>query len=288
MAREKVGSRVTTSNGKNSTHQRSYRVETQGATSAQAITAIMAASPTSVIADGVTLNQRVPSVQYIGNGYWTGTVSYRHEASRNAEAQNQNLDEVGKIEVTLDLGTESKHITEPIRRSGEAAQKWYETEDGPSAERKLKSIGVQDGNINGVDILSPSGNLQVTKVFDNATVFGANWVEDRANLRCTVNDDEFYGFEAHSLLFVRMSFTIRNNGDVPVTFQFQHRANVNEQTAVSVGAVNKKGHEYLWTQYETEKDTTGADTFITKTAIGQYVATVYKSADFGTLDIGGV
>ncbi|MCP4782779.1 MAG: hypothetical protein GY878_04410, partial [Fuerstiella sp.] len=147
MAREKVGSRVTTSNGKNSTHQRSYRVETQGATSAQAITAIMAASPTSVIADGVTLNQRVPSVQYIGNGYWTGTVSYRHEASRNAEAQNQNIDEVGKIEVTLDLGTESKHITEGISYTKHA------TNAGPADPPDQDAIGVQDGNINGVDVL---------------------------------------------------------------------------------------------------------------------------------------
>ncbi len=282
MAREKVGSRVTTSNGKNSTHQRSYRVETQGATSAQAITAIMAASPTSVIADGVTLNQRVPSVQYIGNGYWTGTVSYRHEASRNAEAQNQNIDEVGKIEITLDLGTESKHITEG-RDSYVIV-----TNDGPTQPVKLDGIGVQDGNINGCDILSPSGNLQVTKVFDNATVFGGTWVQDRADLRCTTNDATFYGFEAGSLLFVRMSFTIRNSGDVPVTFQFQHRANTNEKTAVSVLPVDKKGHQYLWTQYETQKDTTGSDDIITKKAVSQHVNTVYAESDFSTLDIGGV
>ncbi len=287
MAREKVGSRVTTSNGKNSTHQRSYRVETQGATSAQAITAIMAASPTSVIADGVTLNQRVPSVQYIGNGYWTGTVSYRHEASRNAEAQNQNLDEVGKIEVTLDLGTESKHITEPFGLGG-LSQRRYATNDGPADPPILFSIGEQEGSINGVDILSPSGNLQVTKVFDNATVYGANWIQDRADLRCTTNDATFYGFEAGSLLFVRMSLTVRNSGDIPVTFQFQHRANVNERTAVSVDPIPKKGHEYMWTQYDSQEDTTGTDTVLTKKAIGQYVAPVYGESDFSTLDIGGV
>lgn len=282
MAREKVGSRVTTSNGKNSTHQRMYRVETQGATSAQAITAILAASPTSVVADGVTLNQRVPSVQYMGNGYWTGSVSYRHEASNSAENQNQNIDEVGKIEVTLDLGTESKHITE-----GRDSTK-YATNDGPATPNSEDGIGVQDGNINGCDILSPSGNLQVTKVFDNATVFGASWVENRADMRCTTNDATFYGFEAGSLLFVRMSFTIRNNGDVPVTFQFQHRGNLNEPTGVSTGNVNKKGHQYLWTQYKNQKDTTGTDTVITKKAIGQYVHTVYDESDFSTLDIGGV
>lgn len=282
MAREKVNSRSTTSNGKNSTHQRTYRVETQGATSAQAITAILAASPTSVVADGVTLNQRVPSVQYIGNGYWTGTVSYRHESSNSAENQNQNIDEVGKIEVTLDLGTESKHISEGISTTK------YETLDGPVIPNDATGIGVQDGNINGCDILSPSGNLQVTKVFDNATVFGANWVQDKADLRCTTNDATFYGFEAGSLLFVRMSFTIRNNGDVPVTFQFQHRANLNEPTGVSVGDVDKKGHQYLWTKYQTQKDTTGTNTIITKKAVAQYVHTVYDESDFSTLDIGGV
>ncbi len=288
MAREKVNSRTVTSNGKNSTYQLTYRVEQQGATSAQAVAEILAASPASVVADGVTLNQRVPSVQYIGNGYWTGTVSYRHEASRNAEAQNQNIDEVGKIEVTLDLGTESKHITEPLFDGTTTLQDKYRTIYGPVSPEFLRSIGVQDGNVNGCDILSPSGNLQVTKVFDNATVFGGTWVQDRADLRCTTNDATFYGFEAGSLLFVRMSFTIRNNGDVPVTFQFQHRANVNEQTAVSLTPIPKKGHQYMWTQYDTQEDTTGTDTVLTKKAIGQYVATVYHESDFSTLDIGGV
>ncbi len=281
MAREKVNSRITTSNGKNSTHQRSYRVETQGATSAQAITAIMAASPTSVIADGVTLNQRVPSVQYIGNGYWVGTVSYRHEASKQAEDQNQNIDEVGKVEVTLDLGTESKHITEGIDSTK------YETNDGPFLANvpDIDAIGLEDNQIQGCDILSPSGNLQITKVFDNATVFGANWVQDRADLRCHTNNATFYGFDAGSLLFVRMSFTIRNNGDVPVTFQFQHRANLNEPTAVSDGNVNKKGHQFLWTRYEDSEETTGGETTYTKKAIAQYVNTVYPEGDFSTLGI---
>ena len=281
MAREKVNSRITTSNGKNSTHQRSYRVETQGATSAQAITAILAASPTSVIADGVTLNQRVPSVQYVGNGYWVGTVSYRHEASKQAESQNQNLDEVGKVEVTLDLGTESKHISE-----GRDSTK-YATNDGPAIGNvpELDAIGLEDNQVQGCDILSPSGNLQITKVFDNATVFGANWVQDRADLRCHTNNASFYGFDAGSLLFVRMSFTIRNNGDVPVTFQFQHRANLNEQTAVSVSAVDKKGHQYLWTRYEDSQETTGGvDTYVKK-AIAQYVNTVYPEGDFSTLGL---
>ena len=279
MAREKVDSRITTSNGKNSTHQRSYRVETQGATSAQAITAILAASPTSVIADGVTLNQRVPSVQYVGNGYWVGTVNYRHEASRQAEDQNQNIDEVGKVEVTLDLGTESKHITEGIDSTV-----WVTT-DGPNTPPQIDAIGLEDNQIQGCDILSPSGNLQITKVFDNATVFGANWVQDRADLRCHTNDATFYGFDAGSLLFVRMSFTIRNNGDVPVTFQFQHRANLVEQTAVSVLPVDKKGHQYLWTRYEDSEETTGGDTTYTKKAVAQYVNTVYPEGDFSTLGL---
>ncbi len=281
MAREKVSSRITTSNGKNSTHQRSYRVETQGATSAQAITAILAASPTSVIADGVTLNQRVPSVQYVGNGYWVGTVSYRHEASKQAESQNQNIDEVGKVEVTLDLGTESKHITEGLDSTA------YETTDGPplSEIADFSAIGVEGTQVQGCDILSPSGNLQITKVFDNATVFGANWVQDRADLRCHTNNATFYGFEAGSLLYVRMSFTIRNNGDVPVTFQFQHRANLNEPTGVSDGNVDKKGHQYLWTHYEESEEVKGGRTVYSKRAIGQYVHTVYPEGDFSTLGL---
>ncbi len=281
MAREKVNSRITTSNGKNSTYQLSYRVDQQGATSAQAIAEILAAAPASVVADGVTLNQRVPSVQYVGNGYWVGTVSYRHEASKQAESQNQNIDEVSKIEVTLDLGTESKHITE-----GRDVTE-YATLDGPPLNQipYTEAIGLEDNQIQGCDILSPSGNLQITKVFDNATVFGANWVQDRADLRCHTNNASFYGFEAGSLLYVRMSFTIRNNGDVPVTFQFQHRANVNEDTVVSLGPVDKKGHQYLWTRYEDSEETTGGETTYVKKAIAQYVHTVYPEGDFSTLGL---
>ena len=278
MAREKVGSRTVVRDGKNSTYQLVYRVEGQGLTSAAAISQILAESPTSVVVDGVTLSNRTPSVRDISNGYWEGTVNYKHIASKGAEDSNQNLDEAGKIEVTCDFGTETKHITE-----GEAAGTAYAVTGGWATPSDSNPINVTDNGVEGVDILSPAGNLQRTKVFTNAEVFATDWIQNRADLRCHTNNAAYYGFEAGSLLFTRMSFTVRNSGDVPVTFQFQHRGNLNEPTAISIGNVDKKGHEYLWTRYETEEDVQAGETIITKAPVAQYVHQVYKEANFNTL-----
>ena len=273
MTRERATSRATTRDGKNSTHQRTYRLLTQTNDSLAAMTELLAALPNEVIVDGITLDQIAPTIEPLGAGWWSGEGTFRHKASANAESQNENLAEIDDTEISLNFGTETIHITEAL----EQTKYNVGATTAPDVEKTIGDLG---DDITGVDILAPAGDFTITKVFDGSVTTDA-WIRERANKRCHTNSDPFFGYEVGELLFVRFALLIRNSGDTTVTYSFSQRQNETSLDVAGATGVDKKAHDYLWVRYEKEEDTT-AKRMVSK-AEGVYVAQVYPETTFTDL-----
>jgi hypothetical protein len=295
MAREMARTRNTVRNGKDSTHTRTYRIETQTSDSSIAMAELLAviAGTPSVIVDNTQLDQTLPTVENQGGGRWVGQIQWSHKASTRNQHQSENLSKVGHTVFTVDLTTEQD--TQRLSLSA------YDENGTPATAYPIPGqtlpgydyqINVTDMGIQGVGVLRPAGTFQIQKVFAYDTVFATNWIQNRAAKRCKVNDADYQGWPAGTLLFTRMGFTVRQGregdngpltGDILVTFNFQQRDNFTG-TVAGVAGVEKKGHEYLWISQKktTVQNAAGKD----KTDYSQdgiFVAKVYEEADFSTL-----
>lgn len=244
MARERWDSQGTTRDGKNSTHTQIFRLPSTHSTSGSAMTEFLTLIPSSVIVDGVTLDHVVKNVTPLGAGYWVGEASYKHKASDEAEDQNDRLAETDDLEISLEMTSESATIT-----VAKELINTYPTNNQNAADIPTVGlvIGFDGEEVQGCDILVPSGSFTITKVFDATSITNA-WIKARANKRCKTNSDTFYGYDPGELLFTGFTMSYRNSGDAPVAFSFQQREN---QTGITIGtssSIAKKGHEYLFTK----------------------------------------
>jgi hypothetical protein len=234
----------------------------------------------------VTLDQTAPQVVPLGAGRWVGNVQYRHKASDAAADQNENLSEIGNEELSVNMGTENTTLTQSI--SQQTYNYTFVDNQGNNVFYPAPEV---DGAINataegveGVSIFSPAGTFQYSKVYANATIVGTTWVHDKAKERCKTNSDVFFGFPIGELLFTNLSLSVRNSGDVEVTFSFAHRPSVTNlhigpPSPLGATVPNKGGWQYVWVRYRKHDDGT------TTTSIpeGVYLATVYESTNFANL-----
>ena len=279
QARELQTSRKTVRNGKNSTHSREYRLETQTTSSYSAMLELIKSVPASVTVsqnDGsfIELTHVIPTVTPLGAGYWKGNIEYSHKAGSTAESQNENLAEIGDEEISISFGTETVHITEALYGQTKYAKA---SETPPEVGN---TIGDTGESVEGVDIMTPAGNITVNRIYESEKIT-EGWIKTRASKRCKVNSDTFLTFPPGELLFVQMDMNIRNSGDVSVSFSFSQRQNESNITVAGVPNVNKNGHQYMWVRYQKTEDDE-AKRVVTE-AEGVYVADVYESTDFNSI-----
>ena len=293
MARENYLSRTTVRNGTNSTHDRKYQLDYVGPDSASAMTELVAALPASVaITDPsapsgfVTLDQFAPQVVPRGAGRWEGSAQYRHKAGDAASDQNENLSEVGNTELSVNMGTENTTLTQAIDQQSFA----YVFVDNQGnnvsypAPEVDNAINATAEGVEGVSIFSPAGTFQYTKVYANSVVVGTNWVHNKSKERCKTNNQPFFGFPIGELLFTQLSLSVRNSGDVEVTFSFAHRPavtnlHIGPPAPLGVTIPNKGGWQYVWVRYRKYDDGTTTSSI----PEGVYLATVYESTNFTSL-----
>jgi hypothetical protein len=153
-------------------------------------------------------------------------------------------------------------------------------------------IGVTKDGIEGVDLIIPGFNWTETHYLSKAV---ATWTYLRtvSEMRGTVNDAAFRGFDAGEVLVADFSWLLRGSGDIQVTFTFTRIPNTTNFTVDFITGIDKKGHDYLWTAWQdrvemgdVQGEPSPVEIGVVREPRGVYVEKVYEEADFSALSIG--
>ncbi len=153
-------------------------------------------------------------------------------------------------------------------------------------------IGVHDDQVDGVDIVAPVFNFNVTKYFDS---IDAAYVDTLYRLTGTVNGATWNApvapgspgvtlpFEKGEVLFLGAAGSKRGDDPWEIAFAFAGSPNV---TSVSVGDITiaaKEGWHYLWCRYQAAEDTTNK--LLVMKPVMAIVERVYDYGAFGGLGL---
>ncbi len=138
------------------------------------------------------------------------------------------------------------------------------------------SINVRpDGTVDGAEIVIPKLRLTFNFNFPSGVITAA-YMKSVAAITGTTNQYRFLGFEPGELLFMGASGGDGSNTEMTVGFQFEASANATGFSSGGISSISKKGHEYLWHEFNDEVDSGKAATRPKYV----HIERVYDSADF--------
>ena len=277
---ERHGSGRSKKDGVRSTYQTRWRLKNY--TSAAAYTAMIAATPPSVIIDGVTLNSILPSLIPKGkDGDYYGIVDYKHTSQtpqqQTPAATNDEL-------LSFNFTGPSTFFTRAISQ----------TKHGPDATDFGVALNVlEDKSIAGIDAALPDSGFEVrAKLNLGATPALVNaWIDGRIAQLHTANDATFRGKTAEDCVLAGFSGEQLTDGDFDVAFDFRAQLKEDYTAANSFSAGRETftigkivpGFHLIWVQYLSVEDTTAK--VIYPKANGVYVAKVFETSDFSQFGI---
>jgi hypothetical protein len=138
----------------------------------------------------------------------------------------------------------------------------------------------------GVEVLIPvlKFTIHYRRAKDASESLWFAYMKAIAALSPSTNDATFKTCDAGEVLFLGGNGTQGIQSDPVLDFHFAHSPNLIGLIFDSITGVDKKGHDYLWIDYEPEKDNT------TKRArakpIGVYVHELYEPKSFGPIGVG--
>jgi len=185
---------------------------------------------------------------------------------------------VNEYEYEFDIGTQNQNITQ----SKQTTRYRIPNSGTTQAPNFQGAINVQDGRVNGVDVLLPTFSWSETFIFP-ANVVSETYKNTLYNLTGTKNHATFRQKAAGEVLFVGARGRLRNEDEFSLQFSFVASPNV-ANLNVNGMFINKKGHDFVWFLYADQDDSTGQA--IVKRPVCAYVEKVYEDADFSLLGIG--
>lgn len=148
------------------------------------------------------------------------------------------------------------------------------------------AINVRDNggqkDVQGTNIIIPALKLVFRKRIPKATIT-MPWVKTLAALTGTVNNALFKEFDAGELLFAGATGEQGTKTDPEVQFHFIASQNVTGLTIGQIAGIAKKGHEYLWVQFEAAEDAAAHGMAARPQTV--YVHKVYKEASWAALSL---
>ena len=146
------------------------------------------------------------------------------------------------------------------------------------------AIGVSRDTVEGVDIKVPVYTFTETHAIPVSQVTAAykQLLFDVGN--SPVNNAKFRGFAAGEVLFEGVTGTQKDQDVYELTYQFSVSKNATGLTVGGLTGIDKKGWEYIWTEYEDVEDSTS--NAIAKRPKFAYVERVYDDSNFADLGIG--
>jgi hypothetical protein len=142
------------------------------------------------------------------------------------------------------------------------------------------AINVDKDGVRGVDVGIPGLEFQIEKTLAKGILTLA-YVMTLVNLTYKTNSAAFRNFAAGELLFLGAEFRQSSNAEVTVVFKFSASPNRTGLVFGTISGVAKKGHQYLWVDYEAWE--TGG--YVIRRPRGVYVEDVYESGNFNLLGI---
>jgi len=176
---------------------------------------------------------------------------------------------------SFDISVVSEHITQSKQTIDRA---------GPNfgfAPNNEQAIGItQDGEVTGVDRMSPHFEWSLTRTFGYITL-------DYLNLLYTltgkVNNDIFYGYPKGDVLFMGASMQAKGTENATVSYKFACQPTVlNINLRPGLVVPKKEGWQYLWVSYKNVNDVGQ----LTQQPFYYYVEKIYDYADFSLIGIG--
>ncbi len=251
------------------THQRRYVIEAVG--QGIAMNELLASVPPNVIIDtkiliivDVSLEETDNPTHYFGEVSWA--TKDHPKTRRSADGGQPN--ETNDSEQQFSVGGGSQHIQEALTQA----------KFGDNAPAIGNSINVgNDGAVGGVDIVTPALTFSKTHYLPNEHVTD-DWIRGLRKVVGRLNDAVFLGYKVGELLLLSANGSQRGAEDWQVTFEYSGGENLTDKTVAGITGVIKNAHDYLWVLYEQSEDATNKK--MVPAAIGVFVATVYKSADF--------
>lgn len=157
------------------------------------------------------------------------------------------------------------------------------TEENPVRNHE-GAINVTPDRIEGVEIDNAGFSFQIRKIIaaDEMTQ-GYRQALFRASNR--VNNTVWRGFQPGELRLVYVDASQRDTESWELVFQFQAIENIENATIGSISGIAKKGHEYLWAEFETVVGTVAGVKTTRQKLQAVHVERVYDEIDFQTLGL---
>lgn len=138
------------------------------------------------------------------------------------------------------------------------------------------TIGVKpDGDPEGCDIIIPAMKLSVTFRHAQGAV-GIGFVKTLARATGHTNSDSFLTFAPGELLFLGGTGSDGREAEAEVTYHFAASENAVGLQYGDIDSIAKKGHEYIWVEFE-QKDSAGKAATVPKLI---HVERVYDPISF--------
>ena len=148
------------------------------------------------------------------------------------------------------------------------------------------AINVQDGSVEGVDIVVPVYNFSETHFKTDAFVDSA-YKNTLFTLTGRINTQAFKGFAIKEVLFLGVQGSKRGSAEWELNYQF---AALPHRTNISIGGIAtipvKFGWDLLWVQYREAVESVDDSSALSRQPHAAYLEQVYEEGDLTDLDIG--
>ncbi len=116
------------------------------------------------------------------------------------------------------------------------------------------AIGVKaDKTVEGVDIVIPALKFNV-EFKHPAGIITTGFAKLLASVSGKTNSDTFLDFEPGELLFLGAAGSGGSEAETSINYQFIASANVTDLEVGGITISSKKGHEYVWLEFESDTD----------------------------------
>lgn len=200
--------------------------------------------------------------------HWEGQATYG--SNRNDDQQDTN-----ESTFSFEVGTTTAHITQSLSTVGA----WSTT--GTATDTK-GAIGVQlDNSVAGFDKLIPQASW-TEKHFFPLRMMTRTYFDTLSNIAATMNAATFRTFERGEVMLINATCEYRRKKqDFECQFKFLPLPNVTGITIGSLSGISKLGHDYLWTRYLEELDSTAKN--VRPIPHEVFVERVYTFSDYEAL-----
>jgi hypothetical protein len=215
-----------------------------------------------------------------GKTTWKIAAEYSSSQSKPVSSVQSNVEDP---EVSYTLSGETKHITQSLSTRGKTIEGIDVNGTGTITVTDSGAIGVEKDSVKGADILVPVVSFSETHYFlrkDLTRTLRTTW----ESMFAYTNNSLFRDYAVGEVLFSGVQTTVKGgpDGTVPVTFQFQRRANVKDENVGGI-VLDIDGWELVDMRYKPQLNTTSKRTEATPSKV--LLHKVYKAGNFGDLGI---